>query len=281
MTRITYISDLHIEHAPWDPKGMDGDVRVFAGDICDENGSGLSPIEWIAGLPERTPAVFVAGNHDFYGSNIPTRLAQWRNEVSKYPWIHFLENEAIELEGVHFLGATLWSGLDAETGNVSGDGPHIRQAVQEMITDFHVIWAEDQDPDEAKRVFAAMGRRNALMGGLVRRFGVDEMIRRHKEACVFLERECTPESVVITHFPAHPVSVHPRFAGSPVNPYFTNDMALLRANNAPKAWIQGHTHSPFHKRVLNTDLFCNPRGYPGERTKNGDPPVTGETLVFP
>lgn len=267
MTSISYISDLHVEFSPWQSKGMGGDIRVFAGDICDQARSGTSPIQWIANQPERTPAIFVPGNHDFYGHSIPDRLAQWKHEIREFPWIHILDDSSVTIDGIHFLGGTLWSGLEL-WGEPSSQ---LALDIQRGIRDFDAIFHENQDFAEAHRMLKAMGN-DAHQSNLIRWFSVHEMICRHHGTREFLERECTPDSIVITHFPPHPSGIPEKYREHRLSPYFCNNMSLIRAGNAPRIWISGHMHNEFDHTVANTRMLCNPRGYPHEWTEgdNGE-----------
>jgi len=54
-------------------------------------------------------------------------------------------------------------------------------------------------------------------------------------------------------------SIHPRFAGSPVNLCFVSDAEHLL--EGADLWVHGHTHDSFDYRVGATRVLCNPRGY--------------------
>ena len=82
------------------------DVTVLAGDIL----TGHQTIERAASIwPADHPVVVVAGNHEFYGWVYQDALEKMRETAARYPNIHFLENDAVEIKGVVFLGCTLWS----------------------------------------------------------------------------------------------------------------------------------------------------------------------------
>jgi hypothetical protein len=102
--RILLHSDLHLDSGPFTlPTPEDGPaVAVFAGDV-------LPGAESVAAVARITPlpAVMVGGNHEFYGGDYFEVLAQLR--AAQVPNVAFLENRAVVLEGVRFLGATLWT----------------------------------------------------------------------------------------------------------------------------------------------------------------------------
>jgi Icc-related predicted phosphoesterase len=68
-------------------------------------------------------------------------------------------------------------------------------------------------------------------------------------------------TVVITHHAPSPRSIHPRFAGAPVNVCFVSDAEHLLGANRVQLWVHGHTHDSFDYDVAGTRVVCNPRGY--------------------
>lgn len=268
--KLSIVSDLHIEHASWPARNMLGDVRIFAGDIATETMAGMSPVRYIASFPERTPAIFVPGNHDFYASSIEESLAQWRKEAEEYPWVHVLYNDDVVIDGQHFLGTTLWSDLSTAD---TADEYALWRFIENNIGDFFVIFGQGQDVEEGRKLWRALGQENARDYGSVKTFTVSEMVEEFKKARRFLENNCTKDSIVITHFPPDQGSQHPRFEGSPLNPYFTNQLELLSMPQAPKLWVFGHTHDPYDYTKEKTRLLCHPRGYPHEGQDEYHPQV--------
>jgi predicted phosphodiesterase len=108
--KLWVLSDLHLEFgvpfAQQAPK--DADVLVCPGDLLTR---GVVPsIEWLASHIEPSlPVVFVAGNHEFYGGSLREGLRDAREAASRYPNLHFLENDAVDISGIRFVGGTLWT----------------------------------------------------------------------------------------------------------------------------------------------------------------------------
>ena len=65
--------------------------------------------------------------------------------------------------------------------------------------------------------------------------------------------------MVVTHHSPHPHSIHPRFAGSPLNAAFVSDLSPLMGK--AKLWIHGHVHDSFDYELAGTRVIANPRGY--------------------
>src|SRR5690606_3670001 len=64
-------------------------------------------------------------------------------------------------------------------------------------------------------------------------------------------------------------SIHPRFAGSPINACFVSDLEARIKRWRPTLWLHGHTHDSFDYRIGATRVLANPRGYaPGGVVEN-------------
>lgn len=108
--RLLVLSDLHVEFAPFVPDAtvLQGvDAVVLAGDIHQ----GTRGIEWARKTFSSLPVIYVAGNHEFYGHHWDRLLDELRAAAELWD-VHFLENDAVSLGGVRFLGCTLWSDFE-------------------------------------------------------------------------------------------------------------------------------------------------------------------------
>ncbi len=65
----------------------------------------------------------------------------------------------------------------------------------------------------------------------------------------------------MTHHAPSPLSVHPRYAGSPLNAAFVSDLSRVAGGGRAALWIHGHTHDSFDYDLGGTRVVCNPRGY--------------------
>jgi predicted phosphodiesterase len=102
MTTIHILSDLHLEFKDYS-SSVEADIVILAGDIHVGTGGLL----WAREQFPESEILYVAGNHEFYRYTYQTLLKQFRIEAEKYN-IHFLENDEIILDGIRFLGCTLW-----------------------------------------------------------------------------------------------------------------------------------------------------------------------------
>lgn len=96
--KIQILSDLHLSVAPMEVPRTDADVVVLAGDIARPQ----QAIQWALGFPQ--PVVYVPGNHEYYGGAFSAVAAELR-ALARGTRVHVLEEDALELGGVRFVGA--------------------------------------------------------------------------------------------------------------------------------------------------------------------------------
>ena len=232
--KLHVLSDLHTEFAGFTPPEIDADVVVLAGDI----GVGRSSIEWAARHFRQVPVIYVPGNHEFYGQDIAfndeLKAAAPAN-------IHVLNNDALEFNGVRFVGSTLWTDFKLYG---EGEARLARQSAKRLIEDFASI-------------------KNGK-----RRFTPEDSVAVHKTSKAWLvdelEREFDGPTVVVTHHLPALTSVAKRYANDPLNPVFASRLEDVIEKYRPELWIHGHTHVPCDYELFDTRVVCNPRGYPGE-----------------
>ena len=106
--KLHILSDLHFEFQKWprgvDVNAVDADVTILAGDI----GIGLQGIQWALDRIER-PVIYVMGNHEYFGQRPITRTLEKAKRKCAGTHVHVLDNESVIIDGVRFLGTTLWT----------------------------------------------------------------------------------------------------------------------------------------------------------------------------
>jgi predicted phosphodiesterase len=233
--KLHVMSDLHLSLAGMDVPDTDADLVVLAGDIARPDAA----CAWAQRVQK--PVIYVAGNHEFYGGDLQGTLDELRRQCAA-SGLHFLECDAWVFGGVRFLGATLWSDFrvfaDDET-RVSA-----MAASSRLIRDFQRISVDAQH----SRLFTPHDSQ-ALFDRTVAWLDAQ------------LQQPFDGPTVVITHHAPSPQSVHPRFAGSPLNGCFVSDLERLMGAERVRLWIHGHTHDSFDYSVRGTRVLCNPRGY--------------------
>lgn len=127
--KIQVLSDLHTESGAYGMTKTDADVVVLAGDIAE----GDDAIIW-AGQATGKPVVMVLGNHEFYGQKGMDFVDKLREKTEQYPNLHLLHNDEVVIDGVRFLGATLWADFE-----LLGERRLATAWAQEIMTDYSAI----------------------------------------------------------------------------------------------------------------------------------------------
>lgn len=241
--KIQLLSDLHLSVHPMEIPHTDADVVVLAGDLQRP----AAAMAWARQFAQ--PVLYVAGNHEFYGSDLVTTQAALREQASGSA-VRVLEREQWHHRGVRFLGCTLWSDyrLHAST-ELRDEG--LRQAT-ELVRDFSRIRVA---PDFGERFTPAISQLlfDSAVAWLEARFA---------------EAPDVP-TVVITHYAPSRGSIAARFEGSPLNACFISDLEAQIRRWQPRLWLHGHVHDSFDYRIGATRVVTNPRGYaPGGRLEN-------------
>ncbi|CAN7343210.1 hypothetical protein LJR009_002877 [Bosea sp. LjRoot9] len=111
--RLFVLSDLHLEFEGFDiPGDLDFDVAVFAGDVWKPATNSVNWLSLQRGGPlSAKPIVFVLGNHEFYGAEVNSSRKAGR-ELADRLGIHPLDPGTIVIDGVRFIGGTLWTDFD-------------------------------------------------------------------------------------------------------------------------------------------------------------------------
>jgi predicted phosphodiesterase len=246
------LSDLHIEFQDWRPNDAGEDAVVLAGDIHN----GTQGLTWARASFPRQHIVYVAGNHEFYGEQLPTLSRQLRTAARELD-IHYLDTSATVIDGVRFLGCALWSAFDFD----GGDAPAIERAMrraQSVMPDYQIIRAD------AGRKLTPHDTRD------LHRLQVAWLMQQ-------LQQPFDGATVVVTHHLPHARSVHPKYDSSPLNPAFVTHLPAL-VRSPVDVWIHGHTHESCDYRVNGTRVICNPRGYlPEEPNPNFAPDLLVST----
>lgn len=241
--KILLLSDLHLSMHPLAQPQTKADVVVLAGDL----GRPAAALDWARQLTP--PTLFVAGNHEFYGSDLCTAMAQLR-EGAKGSRIRVLECEEWHFGGVRFLGCTLWSDHRLNTDPVERE-LGLQQALA-AVRDF-------------SRIGVAPGRDERFTPALSQQL-FDQSVAWLEAR--FAHAHAGP-TVVVTHFAPSRGSIHPRFAGSLINACFVSDLKDRILRWQPQLWLHGHTHDSFDYSIGRTRVVANPRGYaPGGVVEN-------------
>ena len=275
--KIHILSDLHLEVLGIDPdiESVDSDVVVLAGDIHE----GSEGIAWAAKTWKGKPVIYVPGNHEYYRHTYQRHRRTMRECASRYDNVRLLDQDAFVLNGVLFVGCTLWTDLRYfEPEELLGKTEAMNMA-RRCMPDFSVIRYLDErgnfmkfKPEHSARIcareFAYIQSLLALDAtSLAAMYGVDQVRAR----------------VVVTHHLPCAQSVHPRFDENSLTPSFANRFEDIVA--MADLWIHGHTHHSCDYQLAaskskgQTRVVCNPRGYCNP-THESENPSFNQNLVI-
>ena len=255
---IQLLSDLHLETNPhFLARPIVGaDVLVLAGDIGSyQTDSSLTRLgiddfglarfsprpvsEGGAAWP--TPVLFVPGNHEYDGQEFDDATRRLRAACDRWGLI-WLEQQSLMLQGVRFVGCTLWTDFDA----LNGDS----------------LSASLAGRDKAFRAANYYLRKNhSLRGGVpmlapeVRELGLKSQAWLRQA----LAEPFHGPTVVVTHFAPSLLSADPRYGLTPGTAGFCN--ALDDLLPSAQLWLHGHLHCPQDYLSQGCHVVANPLGY--------------------
>lgn len=234
--KIQVMSDLHYEFLRgWDaerkagliPKDTDADVLVLAGDIDHSTRA----MDMVKNWP--IPVVIVPGNHEHYGTSLGAVRQSAKEKMSdkQYAGIHWLDNSEVVINGVRFLGCTMWTdcrlyGHDSESGSE---------------------WIESSTKDLAH----------------IENFSTQEWLAENQKSVDWLKAKLSGEfdgkTVVVTHYGVHEKSLPERFRFTPSNVAFLNHYPWI--TDSADLVIHGHLHNSSHYGAGMCQVAVNPQGY--------------------
>jgi len=241
--KIQIISDIHSEGAV-DTYGLakeyipnDGsDVLVLAGDITVwGTGWKSDPLfQWCSENFEHT--IYIPGNHEYY-AGYPYLTKEPTNESIRDN-VYVLNNQYMDIEGVRFIGSTLWSKILPDYFYIVLNGMIDYKRIKEDFNDYK---------------------------GLLR---IPTVNRINELSIEYIFNNLSNElkNVVVTHHTPSYICTPEEFKGHPSNCAFNNNLDNRISDSNIDYWIYGHTHGNIEDIDVNgTWLTCNQLGYSGER----------------
>jgi Icc-related predicted phosphoesterase len=229
--RLHLLSDLHLEFQDFTPPATSADVVLLAGDIH----VGAHGVAW-AQRHFTCPVLYVPGNHEYYGGSLHKTLAQMKDQA-RGSCVHVLENEEVVIDGVRFLGGTLWTDY-----RLTGNPPLAQWDALRIMADFERIRDER-----------------------FRKVKPPQLAARHQKTRAFFESRLSQPfagpTVAISHHAPCELSIHERYRGGSghLNASYASRLDALMG--LAVLWVHGHTHDSFDYDAGGTRVVCNPRGY--------------------
>jgi Icc-related predicted phosphoesterase len=236
--RLQVFSDLHIEFEPFVPPVTGADIVILAGDIH----VGKKGIHWAQlNFPDR-PVIYILGNHEYYGRAFPKHVDDLK-ELSAGTNIHILENDRLEIDGIIFLGCTLWTDFQ-----LFGEPKIAGYNATQSMTDYRKIRVSPQ----------------------YRKLRSVDTATIHAKSLRWLQAEvvkCKAEGnklAIVTHHAPSQRSLPAAYQEDILSAAYASHLDDFVAESGAALWVHGHIHAQQDYTIGNTRIICNPRGYPDE-----------------
>lgn len=273
----------------------DTPILICAGDI----GERTSGIDWVSQFKCQT--VYVCGNHEFWGGDYFEVIQEITEKVSlpQYSHIKFLHNSSCVINGIRFVGATLWTDL-------ANSWPWYKKnhVIKNFISmaDFRRISAKSfyENPQNTKDLLELL-QENGIELSKAQEFIVNKPfnplleIQENIKSAEFLESALLEpfngKTVVVTHHLPCPDfwmkklgmnekvllasyinqdSLYQEYAKHNVPPnqdilmmgFYVNTLyQFFEQEFSPDIWIHGHFHQEINEFLGKTRIVSSPVGY--------------------
>jgi Icc-related predicted phosphoesterase len=270
--KIQLVSDLHLEFEDVNIKNESGaDVLILSGDILVADDLRNQPADLsLADIPDEgygrarralryrdfflrvsfqfKHVIYIMGNHEHYHGKFDKSAGIIRETIGylNIHNIHLLDRDIKEIDGVHFVGGTMWT--DCNKGD-----PMTQYHLEHCMTDFRVI----RIAGENFKKFLPM--RTVMEFTKTRDYFKTVIGNLPKDAKI----------VVCSHHAPSSLSIHEIYKNDTLmNGGYSSDLSEFILDHPQiKLWTHGHMHNNFDYMIGDTRVVCNPKGYPGE---NGD-----------
>ena len=222
---VQLISDIHVEFHEDSGRAwalslpVMSDILVIAGDFGTQH-TWREPMSILASRFKHI--IYVLGNHEYDNASFEDVHADVAEFCSTHKNVVWLNNDVYVLDGIRFIGSTLW-------------------------------FAQPDKHDEQ-----SLARFSSY--DLNHRESSTKIFEVNERAQAFLRSTVREGDVVITHHIPTRECVSSRFVTSALNCFFVCDMQDIFVSLRPKVWIHGHTHDSHDRIVGTTRVVCNPHG---------------------
>jgi UDP-2,3-diacylglucosamine pyrophosphatase LpxH len=251
--KVSYVSDLHLEFRDFPDlsKEAGGDILILVGDIVtahairenrtDEDARSIK--KYLSGpfkkfIDKYSEVFYICGNHEYYQSlygETETIIRKGFDSLGLEK-IDIWENNTKLIDGVLFVGATLWT-------DFNNRNPLAMNAIQGGMNDYKYIGDMSGNPITPEFIY------DRHMDS--RRF-IENALKLHRYT----------RTVVFTHMAPTYKSLNQQHCGNALDPAYASDLSELILDNPQiKYWIHGHTHQNESYDVGTTKVIANQMGY--------------------
>jgi predicted phosphodiesterase len=244
--RVQILSDLHLEKRPLDFNFLittPADIIVLAGDIGDPfSDTYANVIIWCTQYSDHI--VIIAGNNEYRNAvgytiaEIDTHIKRLSDDISASSTknVTYLQcGDSIEIGGVHFIGATLWSHIPQHmVGDID------QSVIAHMLRD---IYIQHQTPItlttmNVLHLTHRTGIYNAILKGI--KHGLKNIVISHHAPFLMYSGSKRP----LTY----------------VDYMYGSDLSCFMGYDIVRYWIYGHTHKNTVQNIQGTACITNQYG---------------------
>eukprot|EP00995_Heteronema_vittatum_P001275 NODE_1179_length_1045_cov_584.161647_g813_i0.p2 GENE.NODE_1179_length_1045_cov_584.161647_g813_i0~~NODE_1179_length_1045_cov_584.161647_g813_i0.p2 ORF type:complete len:321 (-),score=116.83 NODE_1179_length_1045_cov_584.161647_g813_i0:81-992(-) len=249
------ISDVHTEFPNFKPHKLvvpvNAPILVMAGDIGWPTDAGYKT--FVHEQASRFKVILIiAGNHEFYGGEYFSRHQAIRDVAASAPQrnVHVLDRSGAIINGVLFLGTTLWTHVPKEN----------EVEIQRFVNDYRSIKV-----DETATGADAPGHSDSEAQASATPLRVHHVNALHAKDVAWLQAQLAANAgrrvVVVTHHVPTMECTNPK--DNHIRSAFHTDLSALIGPPA-KVWCFGHTHMSYDVEINGTRVISNQVGYAEE-----------------
>lgn len=245
--KIQLTSDLHLEFGGIEIPNAGADTLILSGDITvasvfeKEENTVRTRTESLFDqvCKDFKNVVYVFGNHEHYSGDYSRTTHILRDALGHHKNLSILDTDAVDIDGVLFIGGTLWTNFD-------NNNPVVKFDASRMMNDYRTV------------------------GNGINGFHPDDAMMYHENMMKFIDDtyrtemvKDTPRSmVVVGHHAPSKQSVDGRYATDRLaGAYSSNLDAFIESHPGICLWTHGHIHVNADYVINKTRVVCNPRGY--------------------
>ena len=191
--------------------------------------------------------LYIAGNHEFFQDDhkqiksVQEQLTWLKDMCNEKDNIHFLEQGALEINGVLILGTTLWS-------NIPDSSLITAECAMSDYFNFYTLDPKDMTTKIKVKPFHT-------------RVWHQYSVRWLKRELENAESNNTPVVVLTHHTPFIQGASDPIYNNSILTSCFSSDLNELLRYKHLQYWASGHTHFNFDTKIFGTHVISNQRGF--------------------
>jgi len=275
MKYLRLCSDIHLDHQfakvggditkLWFPVPMEGDDEtclIIAGDMwydflhltMDNSEASDSWMDIVA--RQFKYVITVSGNHDFWTRGMSGVDNYFTTHDDQMKMIladrhldnvfHLAKGEKIELDGLNFMGGTLWTDFCRRD-------PLVMEQARQYMNDYRLILTNSM---------AKLGHKMARKVHPIEVY--DEFVRTWD---VLKENMKTPgRNIIVTHMAPSVESIHYNYRNpwDMSNFFYFSELTEHIFDLQPELWVHGHVHHTHKYKIGDTQIAVNAHGYKGE-----------------